>query len=293
MKEVFELTTGGKLPKVGLGTYRATDQNEVNKVMKWAIDDMGYRNIDTAHFYYNEDQIGAALNSIKTPRKDVFITTKLWVHQIVDEKTIRQAVNEALKKLQTDYIDLLLIHWPYTSDQKINYDNDLLLETLVNAWTVMEKLYKEGTLKNIGVSNFLPKDLDAILEKATVPPAVNEIEFHPFLDQDTSVNYCKKHNIQVIGYRTIYTHREHPVVVAIAKEVNKTEAQVLIRWGIQHGVAMIPKSTNEGRLRQNTQVFDFSLSDDQMKRLDALKTANKRYCCDPSSKQSLDVLLTL
>lgn len=293
MDTTFTLSNGNKLPVLGLGTYRATCQEEVNNALKWAVDELGYRNLDTAFFYRNEHQLGEAIKSIKTPRKELFLTTKLWVNQITDEKTIVESVNKALKKLQTDYIDLMLIHWPYTNNPKVNENQDSLHKALYNAWTVFEKLHQQGVLKNIGVSNFLPKELDYLVQNATFPPVVNEIEFHPLLNQSETLTYCKKHHIQVIGYRTIYLHNTMPHFAKVAAQVGKTPVQVLLRWGIQKGVAMIPKSTNQGRLKENSEVFDFSLTDDQMNEIEAQISTNKRYCCDPHSKDSLNTLLEL
>ncbi|NQX49152.1 aldo/keto reductase [Paenibacillus tritici] len=266
--EHFVLNNGVVMPKIGLGVYNIKDNNE--DAILWALNN-GYRHLDTAAAYRNEELIARAIRKSGVKRSDIFITTKVWSTDL-GRKT-RQAFETSLQKLQTDYIDLYLIHWPAK-----NY---------LESWHLMESLYKEGKIRAIGVSNFEQEHLDKVMKQGTIIPAVNQIQTNPLLQQGALHEYMGKHGIQHVAWSPFgHGNKEilaHPVLAEIAAKYNKTAAQVILRWNLQRDIAVIPKSVTPARLQQNLEVFDFALSDDEMGQIVALDQ-NKRGFVDPQNK---------
>ncbi|MCW3787808.1 aldo/keto reductase [Plebeiibacterium sediminum] len=252
------------IPILGFGTYKATETEGVKSV-KTAIAS-GYRLIDTAAKYENEEAVGKGIKASGIDRAELFVTTKVWREDMGYEQTIR-ALNESLKKLQLDYIDLYLIHWPAN---ELNYSN--WQKTNAEVWRAMEDLQAEGKIKSIGVSNFWTEHLDALLQTAKVVPAVNQIEFHPGYWQPELTQYCKDHGIVIEAWSPLARGKifGSDVLNNIAQKHNKSISQVAIRWIIQHGAVVIPKSTTVARIQENMDVFGFELSEDEMKTIDDL-----------------------
>ena len=234
------LSNGIKIPSIGFGTYKSGDNNETAEIVKYALE-CGYRQIDTASFYGNEVGIGNAIKESKVKREDIFLVTKLWNDDHGYDKTI-EAFNNSLKRLQVEYLDLYLIHWP----------NKLNAET----WRAFEDLYKAGKIKAIGVSNFKPHHLEALM-KTEVKPMVNQIEFHPGFMQEETVKYCRDNGILVEAWSPLGTGRmlTNPDLQEIASHYGKSVAQICIRWCIQHDVLPLPKSVTPSRIEENSNVF--------------------------------------
>lgn len=256
--EYVTLNNGIKMPMEGFGVFQVPDPSQCDQAVIDAIE-CGYRLIDTAAAYMNEEAVGAAIAKSGVPREELFITTKLWV-QDASYEGAKQAVKASLKKLGTDYIDLYLIHQP--------------LGDYVGAYRAMEEMYKEGTLKAIGVCNFYPHRLLDLCETVDVIPAVNQIELHPFFAQENAIELMKQYGITpeawgpfAEGNHGIFTH---PVLTEIGNKYGKTAAQVALRWNIQRGVVVIPKSVHKERMEQNFDVWDFTLNDSDMEKIAAL-----------------------
>ncbi len=256
--EYVTLNNGIKMPMEGFGVFQVPDPSQCEQAVIDAIE-CGYRLIDTAAAYMNEEAVGAAIAKSGVPREELFITTKLWV-QDASYEGAKQAVETSLKKLGTDYIDLYLIHQP--------------LGDYVGAYRAMEEMYKEGTLKAIGVCNFYPHRLLDLCETVDIIPAVNQVELHPFFAQENAIELMKNYGITpeawgpfAEGNHGIFTH---PVLTEIGNKYGKTAAQVALRWNIQRGVVVIPKSVHKERMEQNFDVWDFTLNDSDMEKIAAL-----------------------
>jgi len=263
MKELI-LNDGNKIPIAGFGTYKATE-NEGTESVKNALS-RGYRLLDTATIYNNEIAVGKGIEESGVKREDIFVTTKLWRNSLGYEQS-KNAFKESLSKLDLEYIDLYLIHWPanarnYNNWQKVNADT----------WCALEELQAEGKIRSIGVSNFWEEHLDALFQTAQVLPAVNQIEFHPGYWQPEVTKFCKKHGIVVQSWSPLARGKifGSEILQAIAKKHNKTVAQICLRWIIQHEVVVIPKSTSLKRIEENIDIFNFELSEDEMKKIDTL-----------------------
>jgi diketogulonate reductase-like aldo/keto reductase len=265
------LKNGITMPQFGLGVYQVKEGAEVEQAVTAAID-AGYRLIDTAALYGNEVGVGNAIKKSHVPREELFITTKLWNDDQGYEQTLA-AFETSLEKLGLDYIDLYLIHWP--SPKRGLY---------VESWKAFETLYEQGRVKAIGVSNFHPEHLDALLREATVVPMVNQVELHPYHQQREITEYDAAHDILTESWSPIGggggSLLEDPTFKTIGEAYGKSPAQVVIRWHIQHGFIVIPKSSNPERIAENIDVFDFELSDDDMSTIDALNK-DKRVGPDP------------
>jgi len=248
-----ELNNGVKMPYLGLGTWKVKEIDAINSV-NWALE-VGYRMIDTATLYGNEQEVGKAIQSSEIPREEIFITSKVWDSDQGYEKT-KKAYEESLKLLDIDYLDLYLIHWP----------RKLRNET----WRAMQELYEEGRVKAIGVANFAIHHLKELLEKFEIIPAVNQVEFSPFLYRKELLKFCRKNNIQLEAYSPLTHGRklDNPILKEIGKKYEKTPAQILIRWGLEHNIIEIPKSSNKEHIRENAEVFDFELSEEDMENMD-------------------------
>lgn len=266
---MVKLNNNVDIPELGLGVYKINEE-DVERVVNTAIE-AGYRAIDTAWFYKNEKALGHALNKIDIDREELFITTKLWNDFQGYDETIK-AFNDSLESLQLKYIDMYLIHWPCPED-------NLFVET----YQALEKLYKEGKIKAIGVCNFKEHHLEKLLAETEVVPAVNQVEFHPKFNQKELQTYCESKGIKVMAWSPLMRGGEwldNPVLKNIAEKYNKTVAQVIIKWHIQQDRLVIPKSQNDNRIRENFDVFNFELSDEDIIEIDNLHT-NERQFRDP------------
>ncbi|WP_275432136.1 aldo/keto reductase [Staphylococcus sp. ACRSN] len=261
--ENIKFYNGNEMPILGLGTFRVDNSDQCKEAVKHAIEN-GYRHIDTAMIYENEEKVGEgiaeALESTGIDRSELFITSKLWLTDY-GRSNVAQAYETSIKKLGLDYLDLYLMHWPGT-------DEALMIDT----WKGMEDLYKNDKVKNIGVSNFEPNHLDALLAQVSIKPVINQVEFHPYLLQEKLRSYLEVQNIHAESWSPLMNAQilEDETVKAVAKEVGKSAAQVVIRWNIEHGVVVIPKSVTPSRIEENLNVFDFKLSDSQIEQLDNL-----------------------
>ena len=257
LKDTVTLHNGVEMPWLGLGVFKVQEGEEVIQSVKAAIQN-GYISIDTAAIYGNEEGVGQAIKESGVPREDLFITTKLWNSEQGYESTLK-AFDESMEKLGLDYLDLYLIHWP---------GKDKYKET----WKAFEKLYKDGRVRAIGVSNFLVHHLEDLIATAEIKPMVNQVEFHPHLTQEDLRAYCKKEGIQLEAWSPLKQGQllDNPVLKEIAEKHNKSVAQVILRWDLQHGVVTIPKSIKEHRIIENSSIFDFELSAEDMERIDQL-----------------------
>ena len=261
------LSDGNSMPLLGLGVWDAKSGKETYDAVIHALS-KGYRHIDTAEMYGNEKDVGSAVIDSGIAREEIFITTKLWDSGLGYDHALN-AFDVSLKKLNLEYIDLYLIHWPENGSRQ-------------EVWKALERIKKEGRSLSIGVSNFAPKHLNEILINANFTPAVNQIEMSPFLHQQEISSFCKKENIHLTGYCPLArgTRFNNPLLCRVAEETNKTAAQVMIRWAIQNGNTVIPKSVRPKRIEENADVFDFELREDQIKILDGLEEG-LRFCPDP------------
>ena len=246
------LNNGVEMPMEGFGVFQVPDKSQCKTAVLQALD-AGYRLIDTASAYMNEEAVGDAIRESGIPRKELFITTKLWI-QDAGYENAKKAFQTSLDKLGLDYLDLYLIHQPY---------NDYY-----GSYRAMEELYKEGRISAIGVCNFYPERLVDLCMNATVIPAVNQVECHPFFQQKEAMAVMKEHHVQIEawgpfaeGQKNIFTN---DILTKIAGKYGKTTAQVILRWNIQRGVVVIPKSVHENRIQENINIWDFTLSEDDM-----------------------------
>ena len=263
------MNDGHKIPVVGLGTWKSEPGDSTYNAVLASIN-AGYRHIDTARAYDNESDVGRAVNDAEVPRNDLFITTKLW-NKDQGYQTALEACEKSLARLACDYIDLYLIHWPLKGKR-----ND--------SWRAFIDLQKRGLCKSIGVSNFTIDNLKELEAKYGVLPAINQVEFHPYYYQKELLEYCNSKNIIIEAYSPLVHAKrmDEPRLVAISEELSKTPAQVLIRWAMQRGMVVLPKSVNQNRIIENFAVFDFEISDSLMKRLDDLDETFVT-CWDPNN----------
>ena len=262
----FMLNNGLSIPCVGYGTFQTPNDETCAAVLE-AIK-VGYRHIDTAAFYGNEEGVGEAVRKSGVPREQLFITSKVWNSDRGYEKT-KAAFAKTMKNLQMEYLDLLLIHWPANRKQFGDTAKGINAET----WRAMEELYQEGKIKAIGLSNFLPHHIDELMETAQIKPMVNQIEFHPGWAQTDIVEYCLKNDIVVEAWSPLGRKDalENETLKSIAAKYGKSVAQLCIRWVLQHGVLPLPKSVTPSRILENTKVFDFTIDAADMQAIDALK----------------------
>lgn len=268
IEKFAELSSGVKMPWLGLGVWRVKDGNEVVSAVKHAIR-CGYRSIDTAALYGNEQGVGRAVKASGIPRDELFITTKVWNSDQGYEHTL-QAFEESRKKLGLEYLDLYLIHWPVQG--KYN-----------DTWKALEKLYKDGSVRAIGVSNFQIHHLKDLIANNEVIPMVNQVEFHPLLNQKELLSFCKENRIQLEAWSPLMQGNLNiPVLIELSRKYEKSPAQIVLRWDLQHEVAAIPKSVTPHRIEENADIFDFELSAEDIDQLDALNL-NKRFGPDPDN----------
>ena len=258
----IRLSNNVEMPYLGLGVYKANDGQEVISSIHHAFD-AGYRLVDTASFYKNEEGVGKAIKSSKLSREDIFVTTKLWLEDQGKAST-REAFETSLQKLNLDYLNLYLIHWPVP-------------EKYLESWQVMQELYEEGKVKAIGVCNCMPHHLKAIKKLGGVQPMLLQNEFHPRLIQQEIMDYCNENNIQYQAWSPLMRGRifNNDSLERIGEKYGKSIAQVVIRWDLQKGVATIPKSTHKDRIYENADVFDFKLNDEDIQLIDNLNTGER------------------
>ena len=269
---VRKLANGVDIPSIGFGTYKLGEEQEVIDKVKLALN-LGYRQIDIASFYGNEEGVGKGIAESGIDRKDIFLVTKLWNDDHGYEETIN-AFNKSIKKLGVDY--LYLIHWP----------NKLNSET----WRAFEDLYKEGKVRAIGVCNFKIGHLEELKKTAKIMPMVNQIEIHPCKTQKETIEYCNENNIQVVAWGPIMRGKilSLPLMLELSEKYNKSIAQITLRWHIQNGVIPIPKSSNEERIKANIDIFDFDISSEDIKKIDELNV-NEDISGVPANTTYLDV----
>ncbi len=265
----FTLHNGVEMPYFGLGVYLSKDGQEVINAVKWALD-TGYRHIDTASIYENEAGVGAGIRASDVPREDIFLVSKVWNTDQGYDTTLK-AFETSLEQLGTDYLDLYLVHWPVAGKYK-------------ETWKALEYLYAEKRVRAIGVSNFMQHHLEDLLDGANVVPMVNQMEFHPYLVQQSLIDFCKANQIQYEAWSPMMQGHifKDPSFEKLADKYQKTIAQVVLRWDLQKGVVTIPKSTKKERIKANADLFDFELSPEDMRYLDAMDQG-KRFGPDPDN----------
>jgi diketogulonate reductase-like aldo/keto reductase len=258
LPSTIHLNTGTQIPRLGLGVYQAERGAETHDAVREALR-VGYRHIDTARAYGNERDVGAAVRESGIPREDIFVATKLWNSDQGYDSALR-AFDASFERLDLQYVDLYLVHWPVKGKR-------------LDSWRAMEQILESGRAKAVGVSNYMVHHLEELLSRSKVVPAVNQIEISPFLQHREVRAFCAARGIIVEAYSPLTRGHKlgHPAVVAVAKRVGRTPAQVLIRWGLQHDLVSLPKSVRAERIAENAQVFDFELSVEDMKALDALE----------------------
>ncbi|MFJ5792815.1 aldo/keto reductase [Lysinibacillus sp. NPDC097162] len=268
------LNNGLEMPLVGYGVFRVPDGDDLAEAVKTAIA-KGYRSIDTAQVYRNEESVGrgirAAIDEGLVSRDELFVTSKVWNDGLSYEETLA-AYDSSLEKLGLDYLDLYLIHWPGLDT---NY---------IEAYKALEKIYQDGRVRSIGVSNFHVHHLELLLKETTVIPVINQIEFHPHLTQEEVRHYCKEHGIQVEAWSPLMNGSllEEELIQQLASKYSKTPAQIVLRYDVQHDVVTIPKTMTPARMTENLHVFDFALTDEEMAQLDAM---NDGLRCGPDPEK--------
>ncbi|MCM3573468.1 aldo/keto reductase [Mesobacillus subterraneus] len=269
LQDTTTLHNGVKMPWFGLGVFKVQEGSEVVESVKAALKN-GYKSIDTAAVYRNEEGVGQAIKEAGVPREELFITTKVWNSDQGYESTL-QAFETSMGKLELDYLDLYLIHWPVAGKYK-------------ETWKALEQLYKDGRVRAIGVSNFHVHHLKDLMADSEIKPMVNQVEYHPHLAQTELLEFCKAEGIQMEAWSPLKQGEllSEPTIVEIAEKHKKSPAQVILRWDLQNEVVTIPKSVKEHRIIENADIFDFELSAQDMDRLNSLNK-NERVGPDPDN----------
>ena len=276
LSDVYRLNDGHVIPCVGFGTYLSRDGEECYDAVREALK-IGYRHVDTAAFYANEQSVGAAIRDSGIKRSDVFVTTKVWNDDQGYDNTMR-AFEKSYKNLGLDYIDLYLIHWPIPKDREHDYR-----ELNKGTWKAFSELKEQKLIISMGVSNFLPEHIDFLVESSGITPAVNQIELHPALKQDETVEYCFSRGIVVEAWRPILKGEADkcPQLAFVAKKHNVTASQVCLRWELQRGILPLPKSVHADRIRENADIFSFELDEEDLKLIASVP--EHRYGAHPLS----------
>lgn len=269
LKSTKTLANGVEMPRLGLGVYKMTERDETLQVITTALD-LGYRAIDTAALYYNEEEVGEAIRNSSTARGDIFVTTKVWNSDQGYDNTLR-AFETSLKKLNMDYVDLYLTHWPVE-------------DKFVDTYRAIERLYDEKLIRATGVSNHHEHHLQQLLVNCNVAPMVNQVELQPYLNQGELRAFCKEHNIGVTAWSPLGRGQvlNDDTIVRIANEYGVSPAQVIIRWHLQNDIIVIPKSVTPSRIKENYEVFHFELTEVTMQEINALNR-NERFGQDPDN----------
>ncbi|MDR0428260.1 MAG: aldo/keto reductase [Dysgonamonadaceae bacterium] len=262
LKDTFRLRNGIQIPCIGFGTWQTPDGRVAEESVRFAIE-KGYRHIDTAAIYENEKSVGIGIKNSNVPRKELFITSKVWNTEKGYDTTLR-AFDKTLSDLGLDYLDLYLIHWPAIGNDGEKYNKE--------TWRAFERLYEEKRIKAIGVSNFKPHHLEALMKTAKEIPMVNQIEFHPGQMQKETVDFCRKHEILIEAWSPLGTGRllANPELSEIASHYNKSVALLCIRWCLQNNVLPLPKSVTPSRIEENTAAFDFEITPEDMQTINSM-----------------------
>lgn len=257
------LNDGNKMPLLGYGTYKITDPAEATRCVLEAVE-TGYRLIDTATFYHNEAAIGQAVCACGLKRNELFLTTKLWTDVDSKNKVLR-SVDDSLTSLKTDYLDLLLIHWPTAANMTV--------------WKTMLELQQNGIVRSVGVSNFKEHHIDEIVASYGIAPAVNQVEFHPLFQQPDLQQYCKEKSIQLQAWSPLMRNKALQInkLTELAMKYGVSVAQLILRWDIQQGIATIPKTTNKDRMRENFDIFNFEITPSDIQIINALDQNARQY----------------
>lgn len=266
LNETYTLSDGVQVPKIGFGTWQMPNDEHTTKVVENAIN-VGYRHIDTAQMYGNEEAVGNGIKNSGIAREELFVTTKLN-NQNHTYELAKKSIDESLGLLGLDYIDLFLIHWPNPKQYRENWQ-----ESNIESWRAMEEAQQQGKIRSLGVSNFMPHHLDALIDSVQVMPTVNQILLNPSEMQPEAVARNKELNILSEAYSPLGTGKifDVPAMKELAEKYNKSIAQVAIRWSLQHGFLPLPKSSTPSRAEENANVFDFEISEEDMKKMDGLK----------------------
>ncbi|MDC6391012.1 aldo/keto reductase [Maribacter sp. PR1] len=253
----FELRNGVTMPYLGLGTYQAENNQEVIDSVKYALE-IGYRHIDTASVYENEEGVGKGIKESSVAREDVFLVTKVWNSDQGYDSTLK-SFEDSINRLQVDYLDLILVHWPVQEKYK-------------ETWKALEYLYENKKVRAIGVSNFLQHHLEDLMMDCKIIPMVNQMEFHPYLVQQELLDFCNKNTIQYEAWSPFMQGKLFNLDICkeLTAKYNKSAAQIILRWNLQKGVVTIPKSVHKNRIASNADIFDFELAEDDVAYLDSL-----------------------
>ena len=267
------LNNGLQIPCIGFGTFQIRKKSELENAIKVAYN-TGYRLFDTAVVYGNEKLIGDILKKLKIPRNEIFLITKIYKGDMTYEKT-KKSIESSLKKLQSDYIDMILIHWPEVEKS----------EDRINVWKALEESVNENKVKMIGVSNFCKNHLEHILNNCKIKPVINQIECNPIYWDEETIDYCDKNNIVIQAYCPLAEWNEklveNDIIVNIAKDKNKSVSQIILKWLLQKNKIPLPKSIHNDYIKQNFDLNGFYLNDDEMKKIDTLKSINYKTDLDP------------
>ena len=275
----IKLNNGVEIPQLGLGVFRTENGDETVNAVKWALE-AGYRHVDTAKMYNNEESVAAGIKAAGLKREEIFVTSKILPADIIAGKTA-QGFDETLEKLGSDYVDMMLLHFPMTDEMNLA------------AWKVMEEYYKAGKARVIGVSNYNKRQLDVILNNCEIVPAVNQFHIDPINNMQDQIDYCMSKGIYTEaaspfgGSGRTKAILEHPVIVALAEELGKSTAQIVIRWNLQKGVIMIPKSVHKERIASNLDVFDFELNAQEMAIMDSVNDPSASLAANPFRNSEL------